>query len=76
MAQAYTPSGFYLGQLYAELRLFDNALMLQAGRMATANNFATLPVALNYVSVANSPIPISLPINTVPFTNYTSEHRG
>lgn len=70
VAQAYTPSGFYLGQLYAELRLFDNALMMQAGRMATANNFATLPVALNYVSVANNPIPISLPINTVPFTNY------
>jgi porin len=70
VAQAYTPSGFYLGQLYAELTLFDNALMLQAGRMATSNNFATLPVALNYVSVANNPIPISLPINTVPFTNY------
>lgn len=70
VAQAYTPSGFYLGQLYAELRLFDNSLTLQAGRMATSNNFATLPVALNYVSVANNPIPITLPINTVPFTNY------
>jgi porin len=70
VAQAYTPSGFYLGQLYAELSLYDNALVLQAGRMATSNNFATLPVALNYVSVANNPIPISLPIDTVPFTNY------
>lgn len=70
VARAYTPNGFYLGQLYAELRLFDNALMLQAGRMAASNNFASLPVAVNYVSVANNPIPITLPINMVAFNNY------
>ncbi len=67
-ASAYTPNGLYLGQLYAQQELLDERLLLQAGRMTTANNFASLPVAADYVSVATNAIPVSLPVNTLPFT--------
>lgn len=68
VATAYTPNGLYLGQLYAQQELFGNRLLLQAGRMAAANNFATLPVAVDYVSAATNAVPFSLPVNTLPFT--------
>jgi porin len=68
VATAYTPNGYYLGQLYAQQELFDKQLRLQAGRMTTANNFASLPISANYVSVATNGIPVSLPVNTLPFT--------
>jgi len=76
VAQAYTPNGLYLGQLYAQQKLFADQLMLQAGRMTTANNFASLPVTADYVSLANNVIPDSLPINTLPFTGPPSTQWG
>lgn len=72
VASAYTPHGAYLGQLYAQQQLLDDKLEIQVGRMTTANNFAALPVAADYVSVAVNAIPLSQPLNTVPFTSYPS----
>ena len=68
-ASTYTPNGLYLGQLYAEQHLFDEQLVLQIGRLASGNNFASLPVAADYVSAAFNAVPFSLPANTLPFTS-------
>jgi len=68
VATAYTPNGLYLSQLYAQQALLDDALTLQAGRMTTANNFATLPVFTDYVSVAGNGIPTALPVGSTYFT--------
>ena len=76
VASIYTPNGLYLGQLYAEQGLFDQKLVLQVGRIATANNFASLPVAADYVSAAMNGVPVSLPINTVPFTQSPASQWG
>lgn len=76
VATAYTPNGLYLAQLYAEQKLFDDKFMLQAGRMTTANNFASLPVSADYVSVATDALPVSLPVNTLPFTAPPSTQWG
>ena len=72
VATAYSPQGYYLGQVYVQQKLFGDALMLQAGRMATANNFASLPVFSDYVSYAPNPMPISLSNNIAYFTELPS----
>jgi porin len=69
VATAYAPQGYYLGQMYAQQKLFDDKLTLQVGRMTTANNFASLPVFSQYVSFADNPIPINLTNNTLYFTS-------
>ncbi|WP_395684762.1 carbohydrate porin [Aestuariivirga sp.] len=76
VASAYTTDGAYLGQLYAQQKLFDDKLQLQLGRMSTANNFAELPVVANYASMAMNSVPLNLPLNTVPFTSYPSTQRA
>ena len=75
-ASTYTPNGLYLGQLYAEQHLFDETLVLQIGRLASANNFASLPVAADYVSAAFNAVPFSLPTNTLPFTSPPASQWG
>lgn len=69
VATAFAQQGYYLGQMYAQQKLFDDRLTLQAGRMTTANNFASLAVFGDYVSFANNPIPVSLTNNTIYFTS-------
>lgn len=69
VATAFAQPGYYLGQLYAQQKLFGDVLTLQVGRMTTANNFASLPVFNNYVSFAVNPIPISLTNNSIYFTS-------
>jgi len=69
VATAFAQQGYYLGQMYAQQKLFDDKLTLQAGRMTTANNFACLSVFGDYVSFADNPIPISLTNNTTYFTS-------
>jgi porin len=69
VATAFAQPGYYLGQLYAQQRAFNDVFTLQAGRMTTANNFASLPVFNSYVSFADNPIPISLTNNTLYFTS-------
>jgi porin len=69
VATAFAQPGYYLGQMYAQQKIFNDAFTLQAGRMTTANNFASLPVFNDYVSFADNPIPISLTNNTLYFTS-------
>ncbi len=69
VATAFAQQGYYLGQMYAQQKLFDDTLTLQAGRMTTANNFASLSVFGDYVSFADNPIPVSLTDNTIYFTS-------
>ena len=72
VATAFAQQGYYLGQMYAQQKLFGDGLTLQLGRMTTANNFASLPVFNDYVSFADNPIPISLTNNTLYFTSLPS----
>ena len=69
VATAFSEPGYYLGQMYAQQKLFDEKLTLQAGRMTTANNFASLPIFNDYVSFTTNPIPISLTNNTIYFSS-------
>jgi carbohydrate-selective porin OprB len=69
VATAFAQPGYYLGQMYAQQKLFGDLLTLQLGRMTTANNFASLPVFNQYVSFAGNPIPINLTNNTIYFTS-------
>jgi porin len=69
VATAYAQPGYYLGQMYAQQKLFDDKLTLQAGRMTTANNFASLPIFNDYISFTDNPIPVSLTDNTIYFTS-------
>jgi carbohydrate-selective porin OprB len=66
---AFSQPGYYLGQMYAQQKLFNGKLTLQVGRMTTANNFASLPVFADYVSFADNPIPVSLTDNNIYFTS-------
>lgn len=72
VATAFAQPGYYLGQMYAQQKLFGDRLTLQVGRMTTANNFASLPVFNEYVSFADNPIPINLTNNTLYFTSLPS----
>jgi porin len=72
VATSFAQPGYYLGQMYARQKLFDDILTLEVGRMTTANNFASLPAFNEYVSFANNPIPISLTNNTLYFTSLPS----
>src|SRR5690349_4995740 len=57
---AFAQPGYYLGQMYAQQKLYNGKFILQVGRMTTANNFASLPVFADYISFTDNPIPISL----------------
>jgi porin len=72
VATAFAQPGYYLGQIYVQQKLFNDVFTLQAGRMTTANNFASLPVFNDYISFADNPIPISLTDNTIYFTSLPS----
>ena len=72
VATAFATEGYYLGQIYLQQRLFGDTLTIQAGRLTTANNFASLPVFSNYVSFAVNPAPIGLTNNTIYFTSLPS----
>ncbi len=72
VATAYAQRGSYLGQMYLTQKLFDGRFTLEAGRVTTANNFASLPVFNDYVSYAINPVPISVENNTTFFTSLPS----
>jgi porin len=72
VGNAFAQQGYYLGQMYLQQKLFDDKLILQAGRMTTANNFASLPVFNNYVSFADNPIPVSLTNDSIYFSSLPS----
>jgi porin len=72
VATAFATPGYYLGQMYVQQNVLSDEFTLQAGRMTTANNFASLPVFDDYISFANNPIPISLTNDTLYFTSLPS----
>ncbi|HEV3114135.1 MAG TPA: carbohydrate porin [Candidatus Binataceae bacterium] len=72
VATAFAQPGYYLGQIYAQQKAFNDVFILQAGRMTTANNFGSLPVFSNYMAFTDNPIPISLTNNTIYFTSLSA----
>lgn len=72
VATAFAEPGYYLGQMYLQQKLLDDKLTLQAGRMTTATNFASLPIFNDYVAYTVNPIPISLTNNVLYFTSLPS----
>jgi porin len=72
---AYTapPNGtnsLTLGELYLQQRLFNNSLVIAAGRLAPGTTFVLIPVLNNYVNAAINPGLFVLGINDVSFTFY------
>jgi porin len=59
-----------LGQVYLQQRLLDDSLVIAAGRLASANTFATMPVFNNYLNGAINAVPGALSINDATFTAY------
>jgi carbohydrate-selective porin OprB len=62
----YAPS-FYLGEMYLQQKLWQEKLIILAGRLAAANSFAALPVFTNYVNYGINPNPFSLGANDITF---------
>jgi porin len=72
---AYTAPGsgtnnLTLGQIYLQQRLFDDSLVIAAGRLAPDNTFATMPVFDHYLNGAINAVPGVLSINDATFTAY------
>ena len=59
-----------LGQLYLQQQLFNNSLLLAAGRLVPSNTFATMPVLNNYINTGINPVPEALGLNDPTFTSY------
>jgi len=59
-----------LGEMYLQQQLFNNALMIAAGRLAPGSTFATMPVFNNYFNAGINPAPGVLGINDPAFTLY------
>jgi porin len=59
-----------LGETYLQQQLFNNSLVIAAGRLAPANTFATMPVLNNYVNVGINPVPGAFGTNDATFTLY------
>ena len=69
---AYAQRGYYLGQMYLTQKLFGDLIKIEAGRMTTSSDFASLPVFNDYVSFAQNPIPVSVTNDTIYFTSLPS----
>jgi porin len=59
-----------LGETYLQQQLFNNSLVIAAGRLAPANTFATMPVFNNYVNEGINPVPGALGENDGTFALY------
>ena len=59
-----------LGELYLQQRLFNDSLVIAAGRLAPGTTFVLMPVLNNYVNAAINPGLFALGINDVSFTFY------
>lgn len=64
---SYYAPDYYLGEMYLQQTLLGQNLTLQAGRLAAANTFATLPVFGNYINYGLNPNPYALGYNDVVF---------
>ena len=72
---AYTAPGngtnnLTLGVLYLQQQLFNNSLMIAAGRLTPQSTFATMPVLNQYINGGINPVPGHLSINDATFTAY------
>ena len=72
---AYTAPGngtnnLTLGEIYLQQQLFNNSLVIAAGRLAPQSTFATMPVFNSYLNAAINPAPGALLINDVTFASY------
>jgi porin len=59
-----------LGEMYLRQRLFNNSLVIAAGRLAPGSTFAIMPVFYNYVNAAINPGLFALGINDATFAFY------
>jgi len=59
-----------LGQIYLQQQLFNNSLLIAAGRLAPQSTFATMPVFNNYLNAGINPAPGALAINDATFALY------
>ena len=59
-----------LGEMYLQQRLFNNSLVIAAGRLAPGSTFAIMPVQYNYVNAAINLGLFALGINDATFTFY------
>jgi porin len=59
-----------LGEIYWQQQLFDNSLVVAAGRLAPQGTFATMPVLNQYINGGINPVPGHLGINDPTFTAY------
>ena len=59
-----------LGEMYLRQRLFNNSLVIAAGRLAPGSTFAIMPVLYNYVNAAINPGLFVLGINDATFAFY------
>ncbi len=59
-----------LGELYLQQRLFNDSLVIAAGRLAPGTTFVLMPVLNNYVNAAINPGLFALGINDASFTFY------
>ena len=72
---AYTAPGngtnnLTLGEMYLQQQLFNNSLVIAAGRLAPQSTFATMPVFNSYLNAAINPAPGALLINDATFASY------
>ena len=72
---AYTAPGngannLTLGEVYGQLQLFNNALVIAVGRLAPQGTFATMPVLNQYINGGINPVPGHLGINDPTFASY------
>ena len=59
-----------LGEIYGQLQLFNNSLVIAAGRLAPQGTFATMPVLNQYINGGINPVPGHLGINDPAFAAY------
>jgi porin len=59
-----------LGEIYGQQQLFNNSLVVAAGRLAPQGTFATMPVLNQYINGGINPVPGHLGINDATFAAY------
>lgn len=59
-----------LGEIYWQQQLFNNSLVVAAGRLAPQGTFATMPVLNQYINGGINPVPGHLGINDAAFVAY------
>jgi len=69
-APANSSNSLTLGEIYLQQHIFDNSLVLAAGRLAPQSTFANLPVLTQYLNVGFNPVPGQLAINDPAFAAY------